>query len=325
MKHYVILTIDTEFSTHKDNYGIWCDIDGQQYGLTQILEICNEYGVKATFFVDVYQKEREIRLACDQILAQGHEIQLHTHPNWYFDRNRQNLAGYNYEEQLQIIALGKQRLIDWTGIVPVAHRAGDFGANLDTLQALQANEIFNDFSYYWKWLDCEMARQIDIKNQVVRYNSILEVPVTCFYMPGACGFVNYRLICINEPFFILKHLFQEFKRIEMRTIVITLHSFSFINCNERSIRKYQRRQIYWPLKRNVHKFHELLKLIKSDTDFECVTASEFCKIANQNIELVQNPVKFPTIHPLFMLPWRLNKLWGRSYELIYQHVRALTE
>ncbi|MBN2089694.1 polysaccharide deacetylase family protein [candidate division KSB1 bacterium] len=324
MKHYVILTIDTEFSTHKDNFGVWCNMNGQPYGLTKILEICNEYGVKATFFVDVYQKERGIRLACDQILNQGHEVQLHTHPNWYFDRNRQNLSCYNYEEQLQIIALGKKRLVDWTGIVPVVHRAGDFGANLDTLQALQANEIFNDFSYYWKWPDCELSRQINLKNQVSHYKGILEVPVTCHYMPGPCCFVNYRLVCLNEPLFLLKHLFQGFKRIDMRTIVLTLHSFSFINCNERPIGKYKRRQIYWPLNQNVHKFHELLKLIKSDPDFECVTAGEFCKIANQNIELVQNPVKIPAIHPLLMLPWKWNKLLSRSSELIYQYIRAFS-
>ncbi len=323
MQHNVILTIDTEFSTHKDNLGIWCEFDGQKYGLTKILEICQEYGVKATFFVDVYQKEREIRRACDQILAQGHEIQLHTHPNWCFDRNRQNLSRYTLAEQTEIIAFGKQRLIEWTGIVPTAHRAGDFGVNLDTLKALQNNQIFNDFSYYWNWPDCELSQQIDLKNQVTRLNSILEVPVTCFYMPGSNGFVNYRLIHINEPFFLLKYLFQEFKRIHMQTIVITLHSFSFINCNERRIGKFSPRQIYWPLKQNVLKFHRLMKLIKSDKDFKCITAGEFCKIANKDIDLVKNPVEIPAVDPPMTFFWQGNKLVERTYDEIYQYVRAI--
>lgn len=324
MQYFVILSIDTEFSTHKDNLGIWYEINGERYGLRKILAICQEYGIKATFFVDVYQKEREIRKACDQILEQDHEIQLHTHPNWCFDQNRQNLACYNLEEQCEIIAYGKRKLLEWTGIAPMAHRAGDFGADENTLQALEKNEIFSDFSYYWDWPDCKVSRKFNLRNQVTWIKSILEVPVTCFYMPGFNGFVKYRLVDINEPFFLLKHLFQEFKSNLMRTIVITLHSFSFIGYNERKIGKYAYRQLYWPLKQNIKKFHKLLNLIRSDNSFQCVTASEFYKIAQKNIDIVQNPVDIPTINPLRSILWQGNKLLSKSYNRIFQHYHALS-
>ena len=49
-----VITIDMEFSTHKDDIGIVGNINGKEFGVSKIMEICDKYSVKATFFVDVY-------------------------------------------------------------------------------------------------------------------------------------------------------------------------------------------------------------------------------------------------------------------------------
>ncbi len=323
MQHFVILTFDTEFSNHRDEMGVWYEKNGEKYGLDRILTICREFDIKATFFVDVYQKEQQIQKACEQILKQGHDIQLHTHPNWRYDRKRQNLACYTLSEQTEIIGYGKQKLRQWTGMAPTGHRAGDFGANENTLKALAKNQIFNDYSYYWNWPDCELSRQYDLKNQISQINSILEVPVTFFYMPCGLKCVKYRLIDINEPLFLLKYIFQKFKMYQMQTIVITLHSFSFIGYNEIQTRKYRPRQHYWPLKHHVKKFVTLLNLLKSDKAFKFITASEFYKIAQNDIRRVQNPAFIPKINLIESILWQGDKLINKSLDRVYQYYRTI--
>ena len=56
---YVIITIDTEgfYGKHPLKNMIWGEVDnsGMQYGIPMIMDICDKHGVKATFFVDVYE------------------------------------------------------------------------------------------------------------------------------------------------------------------------------------------------------------------------------------------------------------------------------
>ncbi len=54
---------------------------------------------------------------------------------------------FSLEEQSELIAMGKQRLIE-SGVNEVnAFRAGSFGFNVETLSALHKNNIFIDSRY----------------------------------------------------------------------------------------------------------------------------------------------------------------------------------
>lgn len=305
---YILLTVDTEFSNHKGTLGVWGEIHGQKYGLTKIIELCNRYGVKATFFVDVYQKEREIRRACELIKENGHDIQLHTHPNWLYDRKRENLNHYSFNEQCEIIRYGKEKLTDWVGQVPTVHRAGDFALNADIFGALKANGIFYDFSYFHQWPECQVTSPLNLKNSVTEIDSVLEIPVTCFRVINFGLSKIPHLIDINESFALLSELFDHLEKKDFRTIVIVLHSFSFLGYNETPCRSIPRRHIYWPLENNIQNFDKLLAMLTKRDSFRFVTAREYVSIARLLPENVMNP----DIIPLIGLKNSMNRLFIRA-------------
>lgn len=294
-KRSLLLTVDTEFSTHFGTVGVWGKIGGKKYGLTKIIEILNRHKLKATFFVDVYQKTDEMEKACDYIQQHGHDIQLHTHPNWLYDRNRENIQKYSFEEQCEIIAYGKEKLRQWTGRIPVAHRAGDFGANDLTLQALAQNQIECDLSYFWEWKDCNLNRKYNLYNQLSRINGVLEIPTTCFHSQGFGVSKTIRLIDINEPFSLLKELLAELVRLDYRTIVVVLHSFSLIQWNESRYKNHSARRIYWPNDANIHKLDNFFRLIRREKSLRICTVSEYFSALQDHIVLKNNPEVIPHI------------------------------
>ena len=91
------------------------------------------------------------------IRAQQQNTELHLHTEWVDEitpplisecnQKRQHLRYFNRSEQTELIAAGKQRLIDAGAEKPCAFRAGSFAFNQDTYLALAANDIFVDSSY----------------------------------------------------------------------------------------------------------------------------------------------------------------------------------
>jgi hypothetical protein len=56
------------------------------------------------------------------------------------------MRDYSLGEQVEILELGVERLRRWTGCRPVLHRAGDWGADHVTIEALLATGFQGDFS-----------------------------------------------------------------------------------------------------------------------------------------------------------------------------------
>lgn len=292
---YVMLTIDTEFSTHKDLIGVWGKVGEQEYGISKIVEICDHFDVPATFFLDVYQKENAVRKAGEYILKHGYDVQLHTHPNWKYERKRENLRYYSLEEQCEIIRFGKEAMASWFGKIPVAHRAGDFGVNADSITALRENNILGDFSFFHHWPECHLQKKVKVRNKISKINDVWEVPVTCFFSSGLEISKCFRLIDINEPFSLLCYLFNQLKKLDFKTIVIVLHSFSFLGYNDFPVNGIPNREIYWPKPLVVQKFAKLLNFLKNDTSFKMISVKDFLVQVRKNPESVANPDLIPAL------------------------------
>ncbi|PYJ62580.1 MAG: hypothetical protein DME24_03295, partial [Verrucomicrobia bacterium] len=121
----------------------------------------------------------------------GHEIQLHTHPDLMYDPKRQSMHEYSLAEQTTIIRDGMALLREWTGKAPIAHRAGSYGANKDTLKALHANGIFLDSSFFYRHGNCRLP--FANLNSPFKADGIWEVPVTVHPRP-------VRRLGISLPF-----------------------------------------------------------------------------------------------------------------------------
>ena len=158
-KLYVIITVDLEDSQRPAvvfneeikelKQMIYGEINNKYFGFPKILEICNSHNIKATFFISVFDSkkygENSFKTICQVIKENGHDVQLHTHPRRAYDKTRREMYLYSLDEQIEIIREGKELIKEWTGEYPIAHRAGAYGLNENTLVALKENNIPIDF------------------------------------------------------------------------------------------------------------------------------------------------------------------------------------
>lgn len=264
----VFITIDTEHSIggafadpalHPvgNDKRIYGRINGQEYGIPLIMDIADRYGIPLTFFVEVLNKyyfgEEETREVCKYILSRGHDVQLHLHPNFLnfkeenpgVQRYRDNMSSYSLEEQTALIAEGKELLTRYCGRPPVAFRAGNYGADTNTLKALKANGIFMDSSYNAAFPKHSRRICAEQLNDAVEIDGVWELPITNFVenIP-LCG-ERFKPLDLNGV------SLAEMKAVISRTldglgprnITLILHSFSFLKAKdtqyrECAVRKY---------------------------------------------------------------------------------------
>lgn len=234
---YVAFTIDTE-NPYKDTPmedWIYCNINGECFGIERIMNTLDKHGIRGTFFVDVYERyysgNEKIADVCRLIDKKGHDVELHTHTI------EGNLSDMPFEKQKEIISNGVKFISSILNKSPVAHRAGSYMANLDTLRALKENGILIDSSNFFEISPLGITR-----NKVVLHDGILEIPVTYFHVPlkpvikligktigrkifynGNCKYdINW---CSLSG---LKAIINKYNKAGVRVVNLFLHSFSFI-------------------------------------------------------------------------------------------------
>ena len=128
-------------------------------GIVYQMEMLDRYGLKAVFFVDPMPALVWGAGAVDDvvapILARGHEVQLHLHTEWLaFARTAPPVPGTGHDmkdfsraDQRLLIEWGIDALMAAGAPRPTAFRAGNYGANDDTLAALADAGIAIDTSH----------------------------------------------------------------------------------------------------------------------------------------------------------------------------------
>jgi hypothetical protein len=210
------------------------------------MDVADAYGVPLTFFVEVLNKhyfgEGESRGVCEYILERGHDVQLHLHPNWLnFNephpgrlRYKDAMAGYSLERQTALIAEGKALMAGYCGRPPLAFRAGNFGADRNTLEALRANGIRIDSSYTRAYAS-RCGRMVDEPlNDAVEIEGVLELPVTSFIETIPLRGPRFKPLDLNgvslsETTALLEHAYR--CQSPMHVTVI-LHSFSLLKAKD---------------------------------------------------------------------------------------------
>jgi hypothetical protein len=134
--------------------------EGVEAGVQNLVKVADRYGAKVTFAVMPEVAE------CFPG-AKGHEIGLHVHPGWqefsvdgyryyvgdaYLRRHCRMssastvLRDYPYEEQLDMIMKGKERIEEMLGVEPKVFVAGRWSLNDDTVRALVEAGFTHDCS-----------------------------------------------------------------------------------------------------------------------------------------------------------------------------------
>lgn len=245
----VLLTVDTELSPSRGaataseiEANLGSSIYGTpagEYGLPFQLQCLRERDLKAVFFVEALSPIAAglppLQEVVDLVQNANQEVQLHIHTEWLEKarenplghRTGQNMHAFSEAEQSRVVEMAKGHL-EKCGVSPVtAFRAGNYGANNDTLRALARNGIRFDSSYNYTYLGqiCRIDTQ-EMLTQPTLVDGVWEVPITCF--SDRPGNFRHAQLCACS-FTELSRMMLQAHAAGMSTFVIVSHSFELIN------------------------------------------------------------------------------------------------
>ena len=239
---YVLVTIDVESRRQGGlEQNIWGELPGEaeKHGITRMMDILDRHGAKGTFFVNVYEapwhREGAMEEVCREIHERGHDVELHTHPAPMFGVGYMQYA--DLPTQTEILRRGARLLKEWTGVEPVAHRAGGHMANLDTLEACREAGIPLDFSYNIAWPASSLSSAGLTQNAPFVREGVLCVPETAYEQVGVGPWQSLRILDIeaSSPEEI-RQVIADLRQYGVRAVTILMHSFSFVRFGKPNLR-----------------------------------------------------------------------------------------
>lgn len=208
----IFITCDTELSAALFQAGVSADenfarsIGCDGWGVEWQMDRLDEYGLTGVFFVDpmsalVYGVDVIARIV-QPIVVRGHEVQLHLHPEWLEwakerpvgDRRGRSISDFGYDDQVTLLSLAQQLLVEAGAPPPVAFRAGNYGANDDTLRALASLGIKWDASFNPIYIDdtCHIDLSVEQVDPVERLG-VSELPISA--IQDRPGHLRHAQIC----------------------------------------------------------------------------------------------------------------------------------
>lgn len=250
----VFITIDTEYSSglytgpgaadRADNFArsIACNTPQGPAGVAHKLDLLARHGQKAVFFVDpmpaLVWGVGAIEDIVAPIIAAGQDVQLHCHTEWLGlagDANPlasrhtgQNLADFPFEEQCQILDYARTTLMAAGAPAPVAFRAGNYGANDDTLRALASLGIAFDTSHCPAMVGksaCRIGLGPDVRDPL-EHMGVIEVPVGSIgALGGGQRHAQITALSLGEMLAAIRHAVAR----GQETFTLVSHSFELVN------------------------------------------------------------------------------------------------
>jgi hypothetical protein len=212
----ILITVDTELSAlfHQRGAALEANfassIHGEcadgSFGIGWQMAQMEARGLKGVFFVDplpsLVYGEAWLADVVGPIVARGHEAQLHIHTEWLAwakdspveGRQGQNLADFCLEDQKVLLGLAIDMLMRAGAPRPIAFRAGNYGADDNSLRALAELNLMWDSSVNAPYLGgaCRIELGADQVSAVERHG-IIEIPVAGLNEPT--GQVRPAQIC----------------------------------------------------------------------------------------------------------------------------------
>ena len=249
MQTDVFITVDTEMSPRSDDWratALAADMDRDiygvtsdgEYGLRYQLDFLDRFDLKATFFVESLFASAVGPSRLQEIVAlirsHRHDVQLHVHPEWLQwmpepvvrETRSQYLKQFTADEQLALIRLALDNL-HVAGVDSVcAFRAGNYGANFDTLRALSRLGLRFDTSYNFPYLATQCGLLLPEPLLQPRcLEGVIEYPITFFEdWPWHPRHLQLTACSIAE----IIHVLSEAHRHGRQSVVLVSHSFEFL-------------------------------------------------------------------------------------------------
>lgn len=248
----VYITIDTEYSpslaarkgsrSRKENFkkSIAATTPSGSVGIGYQLDIFDRHNLKAVFFVDpmtaLLWGVEAISDIVGPIIERGHDVQLHLHTEWLALAGANNPLGkrigthikdFAYEEQCQLIDYARSTLIAAGAPRPIAFRAGNYGANDDTLRALAELGFSYDTSHCPGIAESDCAISLGPEDRrPVQHCGVVEVPIGCIASFGG-GLRHAQITAISsaEALAAIRHA----RSSENCSFTLVSHSFELLS------------------------------------------------------------------------------------------------
>lgn len=253
---------------------------GERFGIQWQMDVMTKHGLRGVFFVESLCGTRGFRETLRQVVnsiqSSGHDVELHAHTEWFqFPPNKsvvphkgaQFLHTYSQEEQTQILTLAKNELEVCGATSLVAFRAGNFGANNDTLAAAHMAGIPFDSSYNPVYLGraCRMDFP-QTRTQPFTFGSVWEYPVTCFNDQPMLAPQHLRPLQVTatssrEMASVLLDAYRK----RLHTVVILTHSFEMTHFTPGASQPPRKHRL------NIHRFLRLCRFIQRNSHLFHVT------------------------------------------------------
>lgn len=254
----VFITIDTEYSAgfakaegihlREENFArsIACDTPNGSVGIEYQMDVLDRYGHKAVFFVDplpalVWGVEAVTDIV-EPIIKRGHDVQLHAHTEWLElagsanplgKKTGDHIADFSFDEQAEILDFARTTLKAAGAPNPVAFRAGNYGANDDTLRALSAIGMRYDTSHTpgIDEGDCQISLTRKHRN-AIHHKGAVVVPVGCVRTFG--GALRHAQITALSAWELLAAI-RTAKAAKTPSFTIVSHSFELLSRDRSTI------------------------------------------------------------------------------------------
>jgi peptidoglycan/xylan/chitin deacetylase (PgdA/CDA1 family) len=227
----LFLTVDVEDSYFDRPILMTGEGVGREFGVYGILDALDAHEMKGTFFVNVYEKDRQPDgvvkgVVCD-IANRGHEVGLHSHPSEKLDFYRRPLFRLDQASQADVLRWGAELIAEWTGAYPTSFRSGGYAVNDDTFAALEEVGIPIDSSCFFPSPNNHNTRQT--VNAIDGSSGRVEVPVTTVLRANGGGGLEARKLDID--WLSVDHLREALNSLighQVPFATFMMHSFSFI-------------------------------------------------------------------------------------------------
>ncbi len=255
MKTKVIITVDTEFSIagafqDPENFkpiglpAVLCEKNGHSHGLGFLLDVLNQYDLKATFFVEAlnsnYFGYELMGNIAHHIIERGQDVQLHLHPCWQYFKNKNwkdqlelnppndNICTRTLQEIESILLEGIDVFCNWDLPRPIAIRTGSLCVNRNVYKAMASTGIkfsSNIGVGIFKPLEDELT----LYSGCHEIESCYELPVLTYSDFNISRKKHLKLLTITgSNWEEIEYLLLDAAKTKMDYVVILTHPFEYI-------------------------------------------------------------------------------------------------
>lgn len=222
-------------------------------GIVYQLDTFDRHGLKAVFFIDpmpaLLWGVEAIADMVEPIVSRGHDVQLHLHTEWLAlagaanplgGRTGQNLRDFTFEDQCALLDWAKDTLVAAGAPKPIAFRAGNYGANDDTLRALAELGFTHETSHSPGFADapCDISLGA-YDRRPLRHCGITEVPIGCVEdVGGELRHAQLTALSLAELTAALRHA----RNHDISDFTLVSHSFELLCRRRKRINKIVKRR-----------------------------------------------------------------------------------